>query len=339
MKALVAYGVKKLGWEDRPIPEPGPGEVLLKPRALGFCGSDIHLFNGTHPYRTYPLIFGHEVASWVIKVGEGVSNFSEGDQVVLEPYVYCGTCYPCRIGRHNCCSRMKTIGVTVPGAMADYFVAPAKHLYRVPKDLDPRVASLAEPLGVGFHAVTRGGVQKGEKVFIVGAGPIGLSVAAAAKERGALVAISDMIDRRLDVASAMGADIVVNSGKTDPVQFVRDWTGGDMAPVVFEAVGHPKTIESTISLVSDAGRVVIVGVTEERACIRGVDMTKKELAVYGSRNSLGRMKDAIEYIVAHTDKASKMISAEYPFPEAIEAFEETESHPEKFCKVMLNYET
>jgi 2-desacetyl-2-hydroxyethyl bacteriochlorophyllide A dehydrogenase len=338
MKALVAYGVKKLGWEERPIPEPGPGEVLLKPRAIGLCGSDIHLFNGTHPYRIYPNIFGHEVSSWVVKAGEGVSNFSERDHVVLEPYVYCGTCYPCRIGRNNCCSRMKTIGVTVPGAMADYFVAPARHLYQVPRDLDPKAASLAEPLGVGFHATTRGNVQKGEKVFIIGAGAIGLSVLAAAKQKGAHVAVSDLIDRRLEVATAMGADFTVNSAKTDPVQFVREWTGGDMCPVVFEAVGHPKTIESTISLVSDAGRVVIVGVTEERACIRGVDMTKKELSVYGSRNSLGRIKDAIEYIIAHTETASKMITAEYPFSQAIEAMEEAESHPERFCKVMLNFE-
>jgi len=123
------------------------------------------------------------------------------------------------------------------------------------------------------------------------------------------------------------------------VAAVHEWTGGNMASVVVEAVGHPKTIESTIQLVADAGRVVIVGVTEEAASIRGVDMTKKELTIYGSRNNLGRFKEAIEYVTAHPDLASTMVTHRYPFGQAIEAFETAETQPEQVCKVILDFDT
>lgn len=339
MQILVTHAPRKIAFEERPKPEPGPGEVQVQTRAIGLCGSDIHLYNGTHPYRTYPNVFGHEVSGWVTQVGEGVNGLSKGDHVVLEPLIWCGECYPCSIGRTNCCSRMRTIGVTVPGAMADFFVVPARCLHKVPKELPPQVASLCEPYSVGFHANARGGVQENEHIFVIGVGPIGLAILAAAKYRGAQVAVSDLIDKRLEIAQKMGADLVINSGQTDPVPVVREWTGGNMAAVVFEAVGHPRTIESTIKLVADAGRVVIVGVTEEFASLRGVDITKKELTIYGSRNNLGRFKDAIEFVVSDPDLASKMITHKYPFAQAIEAFENTEAHPEQVCKVILDFET
>ena len=105
MQVLVAHAPREMAFEERPKPEPGPGEVLVKTRVVALCGSDIHLYNGTHPYRTYPMIFGHEASGWVTQVGEGVSELSEGDHVVLEPCIWCGECYPCSIGRYNCCSQ------------------------------------------------------------------------------------------------------------------------------------------------------------------------------------------------------------------------------------------
>jgi threonine dehydrogenase-like Zn-dependent dehydrogenase len=338
MQVLVAPAVRQLVFEERPIPEPGPGEVLVKTRTVALCGSDIHLYEGTHPYRIYPNVFGHETSGRVVKIGEGVKGLAPGDHIVVEPAVYCGECYPCRIGRTNCCSRMKTIGVTVPGALAEYYTVSARALHKAPADLSPKAASLCEPCAVGLHASARGNVQAGEHVVVVGAGPIGLMALAGAKQRGAQVAITDLIDRRLEIARKMGADLTINAGKADPVDAVRDWTKGIMAPVVIEAVGTPKTIESTIQLVSDAGRVVIAGVTEQFASIRGVDVTKKELTIYGSRNSLGRFEDAIQFVASRPEMFTAMITREYPFAQSIEAFEVASTQPEQVCKVLITFE-
>jgi threonine dehydrogenase-like Zn-dependent dehydrogenase len=223
--------------------------------------------------------------------------------------------------------------------LADFFVVPARCLHKTSGDLSPQIAALCEPYSIGFQANARGDIRAEDHVVVVGAGPIGLTILAAAKQRGAQVAITDLIERRLEIAQKMGADLTINSNQTDPVAAVHEWTGGNMASVVVEAVGHPKTIESTIELVADAGRVVIVGVTEEAASIRGVDMTKKELTIYGSRNNLGRFKEAIEYVTAHPDLASTMVTHRYPFGQAIEAFETAETQPEQVCKVILDFDT
>jgi threonine dehydrogenase-like Zn-dependent dehydrogenase len=325
-------------FEEQAKSEPGPGEVQVQSRVVGICGSDIHLYTGTHPYRTYPNVFGHEVSGWVTRVGQGVSGLSPGDHVVMEPLVWCGECYPCSIGRTNCCSRMRTIGVTEPGAMADFFNVPARCLHQAPKDLPAQVAALCEPYSIGFQATARGEVDARDHVVVLGAGPIGLTILAAAKQRGAQVAITDLIDRRLEIARKMAADLTINSGQSDPVAAVREWTGGSMASVVIEAVGHPKTIESAIELVADAGRVVIVGVTEQAASIRGVDMTKKELTIYGSRNNLGRFKEAVDYVSTQPDLAAAMVTHQFSFSQAIEAFETADAHPEQVCKVILDFE-
>jgi L-gulonate 5-dehydrogenase len=338
MQVLVATAPKQLVFEERPIPEPGPGEAVVKTRAVALCGSDIHLYDGTHPYRTYPNVFGHETSGWVTAVGKGVTNLTAGDHVVVEPPVYCGECYPCSIGRTNCCSRMKTIGVTVPGALAEYYSVPARALHKAPPDLPARVASLCEPCAVGLHTSARGGVTDKDWVVVIGAGPIGLMALAGAKRRGAQVAITDLIDRRLEIARQMGADLTINSSRTEPAEAIRDWTGGIMANVVIEAVGTPKTIESTVKMVSDGGRVVIAGVTEQFASIRGVDVTKKELTIYGSRNSLGLFGDAIQFVGSNPDLFNAMITREYPFAQTVEAFEVALTQPETVCKVLISFE-
>ena len=338
MRVLVTHAPKKMSIEEREIPQLGAGEVLVQTRAVGLCGSDIHLYAGTHPYRTYPAVFGHEASGRVNRIGEGVQGFNPGDHVVLEPLIPCGTCYPCRIGRTNCCERMRTIGVNEPGALADFFKVPSRCLHKVSEDLDPRIASFCEPFSVGIQANYRGDIGENDNVLIIGAGPIGLAVLAAAKQRGAKVAVADLIDQRLKIAEQLGADLVFNVNRVDLGSEIKEWTQGDMASVVVEAAGNPKTIERTVQLVSFAGRVVIVGVTEEPANVRGVDITKRELSIYGSRNNLGRFKEAVKYVSEHPQSASKMITHEYSYNEVIDAFKMAEAHPEQICKVMINFE-
>ena len=284
------------------------------------------------------MVLGHEAAGIVEAVGGGISNLQVGDPVVLEPLIPCGQCYPCSIGRSNCCSNMKTVGVTTNGALSESFAVPAACLHKIPPTLPFKIAALSEPFSIGFHATARGGVSASDQVVIIGAGTIGLTILAAAKQKGARVLISDILNFRLDIAKKMGVDVVVNSKEADLAQVVLDWTGGRGASVVIEAVGAPSTIESTISLVSDAGRVVIVGVTKKNFCIRGVDVTKKELSIIGSRNNLGNFKEAISFVKSHPDIAENLITDTFSFSETERAFLHANQHPESTCKVLITFD-
>jgi len=339
VEALVTYAPFKMGFEHRPDPRPARGEVAIRTQAVSLCGSDIHLYRGDHPYRTYPMIFGHEATGVVEAVGEGVTGFAPADPVILEPLIPCGKCYPCRIGRRNCCSRMQTVGVTTEGALAELFVVPAHCVYRRPAGLPPSVAALVEPFSIGFQAVARGQIDAADRVVILGAGPIGLTTLAAAREQGARVAIADLLESRLIIAQRMGAELIINSSQADLAAVVLDWTEGEGASVVVEAVGSPQTLESAIRLVADAGRVVIVGVTERTFALRGVDVTKKELTICGSRNNLGRFQKAIDFVAGNTELARGMITQSYPFKEAIAAFEKADRDPAETCKVVIRFET
>ena len=338
MKAFLATAPHKLELVERPIPTPGMGEVLVKTKAVGICGSDVHLFRGDHPYTTYPMIFGHEASGIVEAVGDTVKGLKAGDRVVLEPLIPCGKCYPCSIGRRNCCSNMKTVGVTTNGALAEYFAVPEHCIHKIPESLSFSLAALAEPFSIGFQAASRGAIDKTDQVAIIGSGTIGLTIMTAARVKGARVLVGDIMDFRLEIAQRMGADVVVNSQKENLVERVMEWTHGTGASVVIEAVGLPATIESTIGLVADAGRIVIAGVTKEKFAIRGVDVTKKELTISGSRNNLAKFGDAINFIVSKPEIAGNLITQTFPFNETPAAFKLADEQPGETCKVMIDFD-
>lgn len=336
MRAIVMQAPFELGLEEREIPTPQPGEVLIQTRANGICGSDLHYFHGTHPYRKYPMYPGHEGTGRVAALGEGVAGFDVGDTVVIEPLIPCGYCYPCRVNKPNCCSNMKMVGLTIPGSLSEYFVVPTAGLYKVPKDMPSHLAALVEPFSIGFQAVARPDVQANEFVAVIGAGPIGIATLAAAKQRGARVAIMDLLDSRLALAQSFGADVIINSKEQNPAEILHEWTNSDMPGVVIEAVGGPRTIELAIQLAADGGRVVIVGVTEKPAEIRGVDLTRKELTVYGSRNNLHQFQNTIDYITANAPVVEKMVTQIFPLDKTGEAFDLARLHPEQVAKIIIH---
>lgn len=337
MEKLVATAPKTFVRQQAKIPSLNSDQVLIQTKAIGICGSDIHLYRGNHPYTTYPMVFGHEASGIVNKVGNGVQDLIPGDHVVLEPLIPCGECYPCAIGRTNCCSNMKTVGVTTDGALAQYFPVPVSCIHKIPEQLPFDLAALAEPFSIGFHAVQRGNVNADDTVLVIGAGMIGLTILVAAKVRGARVMITDMLDYRLDLAKKIGADEVLNSKTFDTAASARAWTNGGGPTVVFEAVGLPVTLQSAVEIVCDAGRVVIVGVTKEKFCIRGVDVTKKELSIIGSRNNVGQFSQALGYVIKHQETARILISDIFSFSESEQAFAHASDHPQSTCKVMITF--
>ena len=232
---------------------------------------------------------------------------------------------------------MKTVGVTTNGALAEYFAVPDYCIHKVPESLSFSLAALAEPFSIGFQAASRGAVEKSDQVVIIGSGTIGLTILAAAKQAGAEVLISDFIDNRLEIARKMGADVVVNSQSENLPDLVNQWTHGYGASVVIEAVGTPSTIESTIGLAADAGRIVIAGVTKEKFSMRGVDVTKKELTISGTRNNLHKFGDAINFIVTQPELAGNLITHTFSFSETIAAFKTANEKPGETCKVMIEF--
>jgi L-gulonate 5-dehydrogenase len=339
MKAAVAYAPRDLRLEDVPEPEPGPTDVLLAVRAVGICGSDVHLFRGEHPYRVFPMIYGHEFAATVRAVGAEVTGLDVSTFVVVEPLVACGTCYPCRVGRHNCCTKLQVIGVHRNGGLAQSVVVPARRVHPVPADLEPHIATLCEPFSIGMQAVARGAIDSVDRVVVLGAGPIGLTVLAIAKQRGAAVAVVDLLHNRLELAQALGADVLIDGARDDVLHTVLRWTDGDGASVVVEATGNIRAMESAVDLVAAAGRIVLVGVTTKPVTWPGVEFTRKELTILGSRNNADRFGDAVQFVTEHRHVVAAMITQRFAFADVVRAFELADTQPDHVCKIVIDVET
>jgi L-gulonate 5-dehydrogenase len=298
MKALILSAPQQLAIGTIADPVCGPHDVLLRPLATGICAGDQYLYAGRSPYAKYPLIGGHEICGLVARTGESVTRVKVGDRAVIEPVVGCGHCYSCRHGRPNCCMNFCLIGLHRPGGFAEQVVAPEQNVHRIPAGLDPVLASFAEPLTIGLHACRRAAVESAEYVLILGAGPIGLAVLECAKLRGARVVVSDLNPDRLAVAAKLGAETILAGAELLPT--ILGQTGNAGADVVIEATGAPAAIESTIDLVAPGGRIVIVGLVKKGTNVSfpGLDFTRKEVNLLGSRNSTNAFPEAIALLAA-----------------------------------------
>lgn len=281
-------------WET---PRPGAGEVVVRVEAAGICVGDNHIYNGKSPYAQFPVIGGHEIAGAVEISGAGVSDFTPGERVVVEPFLGCGTCYACRVGKSNCCAHLQIIGVTRPGGFAEFVRAPVTHIHRVPDGLTAFNASFAEPIAIGLQACRRADLGAGETVLILGCGPIGLALIEVARARGAHVFAADVQASRREFAATLGAHVLDGD---DLLPAVLDLTNGEGMPVVIEATGVPAVMEQTVSLVASGGRVVIVGLAKrgEGVTFPGLDFTRKELTIRGSRTSVDCFPEALQLLAS-----------------------------------------
>lgn len=277
-------------------PQAGPGEVLVAVGATGVCAGDLYIYLGKNPYAQYPVIGGHEIAGTVAAVGAGVNGFEPGELVVVEPFIGCGRCYPCRIGKPNCCANLQIIGAHRPGGFADLVVAPAANIHRVPAGLSPADASFAEPVAIGVQACRRGEVSADDTILILGCGPIGLALIEVAQARGATVIASDMLEDRMATAAQLGAEVLPAGDGL--LEAVLQRTNGEGMPVVIEATGSPKAMEQTVDLVASGGRIVIVGLVRRGQMVEfpGLDFTRKELTVVGSRASTGCFPESLDLL-------------------------------------------
>ena len=275
-----------------PVPTPKENEVLIRPGAVGVCGTDYHAFDGNQNFFTYPRIIGHEIGATVVALGKGAedSGLSCGDRVAVVPYWECGSCVACKCGKPNCCVAISVAGVHGDGALREYLCAPKAALVKSDK-LSLEQLALVETLCIGAHAVSRGSPRAGERALVIGAGPVGMGTAQFAKAAGCEVAVMDINQQRLDfVATSVGISTLINSAKLtgadDPVERVRLACGGELPTLVFDATGNIRSMEGAFSFVAHGGKLVFVGHQKAKVAFDNPLFHSREMTVLASRNAL-----------------------------------------------------
>jgi threonine dehydrogenase-like Zn-dependent dehydrogenase len=334
MLRVVTVGPRQTEVREDQEPVAGPGEAVVGVEMVGLCGSDLHFYLGDYPYVNYPRTQGHEFVGIVESLGEGVSGLSVGQRVAVEPIIPCGTCFPCRRGHRNCCTRMKTIGVQVDGGLCERIALPAANLFAT-RDLPADIAVLSEPLSIAEHAVRRARLEPGDQVVVFGAGPVGQAILVVAAQRGARVLVVDPLPSRLELATAFGAEVVVDAREADVDGSIAVWTSDDGPACVFEAAGSPAVLEQAVRVVAASGTIVIVGLSTNPAAIPLISFTRKELNVLGSRNNLGVFEDAVETVHRHAPVIGALVTHRFPLERASDALELLAEHPEVTEKVVV----
>ena len=336
MKAVYMEKPWNIEISDVQMSKPKEGEALLRVKSAGICGSDIGAFRGTNGLVSYPRIIGHEIAGEVISIPENNKNgIKPGDRVIVDPYLYCGHCYPCSIGRTNCCVDLKVLGVHVDGGMAEYFCHPADMLLKVPDDMPWDIIPLAEPLTIALHGIHRLNLKAGEHIAINGAGPIGLLAAMVALHYGAEPIMIDLVKERLDFAKSLGVRYTINLREEDLVEKVSEYTNGRMAECVMEASGANSAIRATLDIVSHAGRIALTGWPKQETPIPTDMITRKEVDVRGARTSAGEFPEAIDLIYHQKVDARRILTKVISIDEAPETIRDIEKNPGNYMKVNI----
>lgn len=338
MKSVVVETPGKIAVVERENPAIKENQVLVKVKAAGICGSDVHIFHGKNAFATYPRVVGHEFAGEIAKVGDQAGDFAVGEHVVVDPVVSCGHCYACRIGRHNVCTSLHVMGVHEDGGFQEYVAVNADQVYKLPADLPWEIAATVEPFSIGAQVAHRGRLSGDDTVLICGAGPIGLIILQVAKMKGARVAILDLEESRLEKAKELGADMIINGNTTDLVDAMKEFTDGLGFNLIYEATANAKILATCIrDLPSQAGRVVVLGFTTQELPIRQVDIMGRELEIIGTRLNNHRFPEVIDWFKAGSVKPQEIITHTFPFEKAAEAFQFSDENPDKVLKIILKF--
>jgi 6-hydroxycyclohex-1-ene-1-carbonyl-CoA dehydrogenase len=326
MKAAVYHGPgRPLAIEERPVPKPGAGEILVKVAACGVCHTDLHyLDHGVKTFKEPPLVLGHEPSGTVAESGPGAGLFKTGERVLLPAVLTCGTCRMCRLGRENICDNMRMFGNHLEGAYAEYVIAPEKDVFRLPESVPLEEGSIiADALSTPFHAVTRRGeVRPGDTVAVFGCGGVGMNVVQVAAAAGGRVIAVDISEEKLALARRFGAAEVVHPPSArDAAKAVRKLTEGG-ADVAFEAIGLPATIRQAFDSVRTGGRMVVVGFASEEVPIPAGRIMFREITILGSLGCRPVDYPPLIRMVADGKlKVKEMVTHRFPLEKINEAFD------------------
>jgi 2-desacetyl-2-hydroxyethyl bacteriochlorophyllide A dehydrogenase len=284
MKTIICEKPYKLKLKEVDPPLAQTGQALIRIKRVGICGTDLHAFEGNQPFFTYPRILGHELAGVIESIAENQDDLKQGDTVAIVPYLECGECIACRMGKTNCCSRLNVLGVHSDGGMQECISVPIDHLVKA-DGLDPDETAMVECLAIGAHAVRRTEIQPHEFVLVIGAGPIGLSTMQFAAAEGARVIAMDINDQRLEFCKEkLGVEFTLNAaGDTQTV--LEQITGGEYPSIVMDATGNPESMRKALNFLSHGGKLVYIGLFIGDFSLNDPEFHKREATLLSTRNA------------------------------------------------------
>lgn len=340
MKAALLESIGKLTITDveRPV-RSGDDEVLIQVKAVGVCGSEIHAFKGTHPFRKPPSVLGHEVTGDIVEAGPGVSKFKVGDRVFVDPQWTCGKCAWCKTGRHNMCQSKLVLGtVKWSGGLGEYIVAQEQSLYHLPENISYVDGTTIEPLAVAVHMVERVNVTSDDSVLVMGSGAIGMMVTATAGAKGASPIIAvDLEDHCLKVAKdSLGATHTLLGDGGPVAERIFDLTGNEPVDVVFLTVGVPPLLNEALSVAALDGRIMFVALFDKPVQFAPNTMIDKHLTFYGSNMYNAKdIQTAVDLVATGKVQAGAMVTHTLPLTEAQRGFDLAASKKDGAIKVVL----
>jgi threonine dehydrogenase-like Zn-dependent dehydrogenase len=336
MKAILLRQPGEASVESVPEPVQTAGNILLRVRMIGLCGSDLNSFRGKNPMVRFPRIPGHEVAATIVEGISGQPLLAAGRNVTLSPYTSCGTCAACLRQRPNACQFNETLGVQRDGALTEFISVPAEKLYAADK-LSIKELCLVEPLTVGFHAVARGRVTKVDTVAVFGCGGVGLGAIAASHFAGARTIAVDLDEEKLSIARKAGAAETIHTGRESMHEQLLKLTDGRGPDVVIEAIGLPETFRAAVEEVAFTGRVVYIGYAKEPVAYETRLFVQKELDILGSRNALAPdFLQVIRMLEERRFPVEEAVGTIIPLEETPRMLQAWSEHPSRFTKIMVN---
>ncbi|MBW7983711.1 Zn-dependent oxidoreductase [Enterobacillus tribolii] len=337
MKSVVIQQPGSLVIEERPLPQPQPGEVRIRVESAGICGSDVHIYRGHNPFAKYPRVIGHEFFGRIDAVGEGVSPARIGERAVGDPVVSCGHCYPCSVGRPNVCAALQVIGVHRDGGFSEYVTLPARNAHAVPDAIPDAEATMIEPFTIAANICAQMNPGPLDTALIYGAGPMGLTTIQALRGVYGVkeIIVADRLDERLAMARENGADRIINNGTAD-LRTELEKTG-TRPTLIIDAACHPAILPEAIGLASPAARIGIMGFSADPCVISQQGITSKELTIYSSRLNSNRFPTVIGWMAERKIHPEKLITHKFHYTHVVNALELFEQDQKSCCKVLLEF--
>lgn len=337
MLSVVVEKPRQVTLVERALPEPGAGELRVRVRYAGICGSDVHILHGDNPFVVYPRVIGHEFVGMVERVGPGVEP-RVGERVAVDPVIGCGNCYACSLGRCNVCRDLQVLGVHRDGGFSQWQCVPARNAHPIPQGLSEDAAATIEPFAIAANVTNRTGVLSSDVALVYGAGPIGLCVLQVLKGvYGVRVLVTDRIPGRLALARLCGADGVIDGARETVPDALRRLGIEGGPTLVIDAVCHPSILEEAIRLASPAGRIGLLSFSSAPSAISQQEVTRKELSLHASRLNSAMFPRVIEWMSRGLLQPERLITHRLDFREVGRAFELLEGEPSTTCKVLLDF--
>jgi len=323
---------------DVPVPKVGESDVLIKMSTMGICGSDVQVYHGLHNYMTFPVVQGHEGSGVVEQIGERVSAVKPGGKVTIQPQIFCGECVPCRTGNENVCQNLKVYGIHTDGMAQEYLSMPESVVRKLPDDMSLDVAAFVEPVAVAVGSIRRCGEIKGKNVVVLGAGPIGNLVAQVAVAEGASVLVTDIAERKLDLAEECGIPNVRNTKELDLKQAITEVFGDDGADCIIDCAAVTQSLLSALNAARPASKIVIVGNFKKPVEIEIPLIQRQAIDVIGVMMYVKTdYEKAINLIHKGQVEVKKLISNSFPVNRFEEAYNFIDENRVDVMKILMQF--